>query len=107
MIKIQKVKQRVGYLQLRILRCMEKLFGFRQTKACPAALSFLGKGWVSSASLETGIQVDVLTNRPLLGETTYGSPLNNRFTSNMDTSEPTCLSTSDVTYSHFKHTESD
>lgn len=36
-----------------------------RTKACPAALSFLGIRWVSSASLETGIQVDLIMNRPL------------------------------------------
>lgn len=38
-------------------------------KACPAALSILGKRWVSSASRETGKQVDVRINRPLFRET--------------------------------------
>lgn len=32
-----------------------------QGKVCPAALSFLGKRWAGSASLETGIQVDLIT----------------------------------------------
>ncbi len=62
MIKIQKVKQRVSAVAYFTLRGEVIWVQTHRTKACPAALSFLGgkKRRAGSASLETGIQVDLI-----------------------------------------------
>lgn len=62
MIKIQKVKQRVSAVAYFTLRGEVIWVQTDRTKACPAALSFLGeKRWAGSASLETVIQVDLIS----------------------------------------------